>query len=608
MFGRQRKLFQPLLACLFLAGLPLNSQTAQNSQTPQIGTVKKGAIRLDIRSSGKTIADEIAKPRINGLKVPVTSLNISPAQVPTIGALPPATDNELVNDPNQDNIQIFSGTRSFVHSTESETAIVRAKGNLIAAYNSSANAIVAPNPNGPGLVFVQILIGAYSVSKDNGETWTSAFFPPVPGSSFTFGDPALAVAPDGTVYFSQLGTDAAGNGTVQVNRSTDGGVTWSPGIVVAIDNGSDKEWIAAGPDGAVYVTWTSFQNDGSAQLRFAKSTDRGSTWKSRTIYAPSTHPDLKSPQNQLQFTQPTVDQVTNRLYIPFLHFGGSDQDFIQILVSDDGGAHFRFTSFRIPGAPLPTVLPITTPGDLNECGASPTGTTPPFVANVRQTIHSGPALGGSFTGLPRWAHATRLITQPAFFARAGRLYLAWNNSNSNRIGDKNVGSRILFIRSNDGGKTWSKQIQANPSRSSDLYHVLPSLTAEESADTNEVRIAYYTQHTDGTVDVDLAASNDGGATFPIAASRRLTTTHFGLPPTNTPLPTAANPFQTTNYDRVIAECYALGEYLGVRMVNEQIYAVWGDDRRFIRQPVSKFDPISGQVHPQEDVFFQQLQD
>jgi hypothetical protein len=94
MFGRQRKLFQPLLACLFLAGLPLNSQTAQNSQTPQIGTVKKGAIRLDIRSSGKTIADEIAKPRINGLKVPVTSLNISPAQVPTIGALPPATDTE----------------------------------------------------------------------------------------------------------------------------------------------------------------------------------------------------------------------------------------------------------------------------------------------------------------------------------------------------------------------------------------------------------------------------------------------------------------------------------------------------------------------------------
>ncbi len=65
-----------------------------------------------------------------------------------------------------------------------------------------------------------------------------------------------------------------------------------------------------------------------------------------------------------------------------------------------------------------------------------------------------------------------------------------------------------------------------------------------------------------------------------------------------------NPYNTTNYDRDIAQCYALGEYLGVRIANEQTYAVWGDTRRLIHQPVSSLDPISGQVHPQEDVFFQ----
>jgi hypothetical protein len=116
-------------------------------------------------------------------------------------AAPPALalDNELVNDPNHDNIQIFPGTRPYVHATESETAIVKAKGNLIAAYNTSENDLVASNPSGPGLVFLQLLTGEYSLSRDNGETWTSAAYPPVPGSSFTFGDPALAVAANCTV-------------------------------------------------------------------------------------------------------------------------------------------------------------------------------------------------------------------------------------------------------------------------------------------------------------------------------------------------------------------------------------------------------------------------
>ena len=355
-------------------------QAATVAPVSRLGSVAKGAVQIDIRSSGRTIADDIARPRVNGFTVSPSLLNIRPIGTPT-GALSLALDNELVNDPNADNIQIFPGIMPFIHSTQSETSLVKAKGNLIAAYNDSASAIVGPNPSGPGLVFLQLLFGAYSVSKDNGETWSSAFFPPVPGSSFTFGDPVLAVAPNGTVYFSQLGADAKGNATVQVNRSTDGGITWSPGIVVAIDPGSDKEWMAVGPGGVVYVTWTSFQVDGSAQLKLAKSTDGGNTWHSRTIFAPSSNKNPKRPQNQLSFTQPTVDQVTGRLYIPFLHFSNSDQDFIQILVSDDQGAHFSFLNFNVAGAPLPTVLPITTPGDLNECGVF-LGVTGPGDAGV----------------------------------------------------------------------------------------------------------------------------------------------------------------------------------------------------------------------------------
>jgi hypothetical protein len=621
---RVRNIFiMPTLIAILASPVAAAAQNqAAAAPTPRSGAVVKGTVNIDVRSSGKIVSDDMARPRLNGLKVPASSLNISPAEASAMASsLALALDNKMVNDPNQDNIQIFPGTMPFLHATESELSLVKAKGNLIAAYNNSSSAIVAPNPSGPGLVFLQLLFGAYSVSKDNGKSWTSAYFPPVPGSTFTFGDPVLAVAPNGTAYFSQLGADAKGNSTVQVNRSTDGGITWSPGIVVAIDPGSDKEWMAVGPDGVVYVTWTSFQNDGSSQLRFAKSTDEGKTWHSRTIYAPGPNKNPAFPQNALSFSQPTVDQVTGRLYIPFLHFSNSDQDFIQILVSDDEGAHFSFLNFKVPGAPSPTLLPITTPGDLNECGVftgsslgpivgdaalvpKASSAAPQFFPNVRLTIHSGRPFGGSFTGLPRWEHATRLITQPAFFARAGKLYLAWNNSNSNTVADNDAGSRILFTRSTNGGKTWSKTIQASPTRSADLYHIHPSLTAEEASDTNEVSIAYYTQHTNGTVDVDMATSYDSGVTFAPSATRRLTSTHFGLPPTNVPIPSKANPFDTTNYDRVVAQCYALGEYLAVRTVDEQTYAAWGDDRRSIHEPQNNFDPLSNQTHPQEDVFFQ----
>ena len=121
-----------------------------------------------------------------------------------------------------------------------------------------------------------------------------------------------------------------------------------------------------------------------------------------------------------------------------------------------------------------------------------------------------------------------------------------------------------------------------------------------------VHIAYYTQHSNGTVDVDMANSENRGNTFSSEGTVRITSTSFGLAPTNIPLPVVGNPFNTTNYDRQIAQCYCLGEYLNVRSQNNQVFALWGDGRNTVTQPVNPLDPISGQIHPQEDVFFQAL--
>ena len=115
-----------------------------------------------------------------------------------------------------------------------------------------------------------------------------------------------------------------------------------------------------------------------------------------------------------------------------------------------------------------------------------------------------------------------------------------------------------------------------------------------------MHISYFTQHSNGTVDLDMSNSHDGGTTFPASRVVRVSSQSFNLPPTNNPLGGIA----ATNYDRQIAVCYGLGEYQGLTTANGRVYSAWGDASNLITQPVNPLDPISGQEHPQQDVFFQ----
>jgi hypothetical protein len=126
------------------------------------------------------------------------------------------------------------------------------------------------------------------------------------------------------------------------------------------------------------------------------------------------------------------------------------------------------------------------------------------------------------------------------------LYLAWTNSTSLAFGDPAAGSNILFIRSLDGGNS-----------------------------------------------------------FPIDRTLRVTSMSMNLPPTSIRL-TNAPLFNATNYDRQVQVCDALGEYQSVFAANGSAHVGWGDTRNQITEPVNALDPISGQTHPQEGVFFQEV--
>jgi hypothetical protein len=143
----------------------------------------------------------------------------------------------------------------------------------------------------------------------------------------------------------------------------------------------------------------------------------------------------------------------------------------------------------------------------------------------------------------------------------------------------------------------------------DPHHVHPSLTISGDREGgNQVQISYYTQHADNSLDLVMSTSDDGGKTFRADRTVEISSSPFALPPTNIPIPSKTQPFAVTNYDRVIAPCYALGEYQSVKSTQGSVYVLWGDSRNTLTEPTNKLDPISGQTHPQEDVFFQRLKE
>jgi hypothetical protein len=200
-----------------------------------------------------------------------------------------------VNDLALDNIQFFPNAlpqpqRPYEFSIQSETSAASFGNNVVVGFNNSADQPVVLTPQNT-VAFQHRFLSGVGVSHDGGQTFTEYSLPPIPGSPFTFGDPALTVDRNGNFYYASLGADAGGNALIFVGKSADGGTSFGPGVTVAVDPGSDKEWIAAGPDPLeplrdnVYVTWTSFGAN-NAVLKLGRSTDGGQTWTVSTVYAP----------------------------------------------------------------------------------------------------------------------------------------------------------------------------------------------------------------------------------------------------------------------------------------------------------------------------------
>jgi hypothetical protein len=336
-----RKSMWIILSMLFVAmGLSQFAQAApQSDHFKALGPDKSQAREDSLFSPTDFEAAAASHPDPNGLtffslcrRAPFTSTTLySPISGANVDAIVGDTTFTLVD-----------GTQCYEPQNEQ---------NIVVNPTNNQNVVTSANDYRYGF---QALI---YYSTDGGSTFTDVLLPgwdPATGGSGLFkhvqagGDPVLAFAPDGTLYYSALVYDFSfANRTpsgVGVAVSRNGGATWSAPVMVhyeaAINNFfNDKEWIAAGASGNVYVTWTLFKSNKpngyiSSNIVEAVSHDYGATWSSPIAVSDSAHPFD-------QGSSPAV-ALDGTIYVAYEGNQASDvtKDQIVLARSTDGGLTF----------------------------------------------------------------------------------------------------------------------------------------------------------------------------------------------------------------------------------------------------------------------------
>jgi hypothetical protein len=147
---------------------------------------------------------------------------------------------------------------------------------------------------------------AFARSTDGGRTFSAPLtLPGGPASGYNAWDPAIAVAPNGTVYAAWM-ISHSDQWYPVVAASTDHGRTFTQvGALVPPDekNWGDRDFLAVGPDGTLYLTWdygpdrksVTFLCSSTGSCGYAtgqlneviqRSTDGGKTWSAMTPVSP----------------------------------------------------------------------------------------------------------------------------------------------------------------------------------------------------------------------------------------------------------------------------------------------------------------------------------
>jgi hypothetical protein len=303
-----------------------------------------------------------------------------------------------------------------------------------------------------------------------------------------WGDPCVVFDADGSLYFGHLSwpnqepTDWIDR--IVVQKSTDGGVTWSDGVGVGHNppKDQDKEWLAVDLTGSLhhnnlYMAWTEFDKVNSAdpndstRIVFSRSTDHGITWTA-PIRISETGGGCHDGDTTVEGAVPAVGP-NGEVYVSW-----AGHELIYFDKSLDGGVTF---------------------------GSDVTVTTQPggweFDVPGIYRCNGFPVTACDVSNSPYQGH----------------VYVAWSDQR-----DGLTDTNVYIIKSTDGGATWGPVIQVNDDTSG-RHQFFHWLTIDPF--TGYIYLVFYDRRTTigNHTEVYVAQSEDGGATF---TNYKISTTSF----------------------------------------------------------------------------------
>ena len=281
---------------------------------------------------------------------------------------------------------------------------------------------------------------AFSRSTDGGAHFGKPLsVPGSVGSNTNAWDPAITVGPDGTVYAAFMIAHGSQWFPV-VAASFDHGVTFpqvSSLVPPDAKNWGDRDFIAVGPDGTVYVTWDYGPNrtsvtdicaangscaflTGDLNAVMQRSTDGGKTWSAIIPISPG--------------------------------FPASGGDLAPLVVEPNGRVDVLYQGYRITNTTTYTMDPavsyFTSSTDRGSTWSTP--------------IAVGAAVGTM--SLSEW-----WIDDDIGIDDGGNLYATWDTQGTNADGSPNDIGWLSF--STNHGRSWSTPVQA-PSEESNVPHIM----------------------------------------------------------------------------------------------------------------------------------------
>lgn len=385
--------------------------------------------------------------------------------------------------------------------TQSESSIAVRGNNVIVSFND-----IAESRNTCG----------YSFSTDGGNTFEQRSIPE-PIDQINLGDGVVAYGPNGELYYALLALKGSNfNSLVGVTKSTDNGATFQ-GLGDASNtlnnevNFHDKEWIAVdntntATKGNVYASWTVFGATDTF-IAVSTSTDGGQTFSSPINISGNINFGV---QGSMPMVGPNGEVYVAFSAIEIL--GGAVISSVSLVKSIDGGKTFTLSK-RIAETNMFPFFSVTG-GDGVRCNGFPSVSVD----------------------------------------KEGRVHIAYADSSRAAVEDR---SDIYYIRSTDGGTTFSQPLKVNDDITG-TTQINPSVAV---AGDGTVAIRWWDRRNDtvndSLTDVYMAFSKDNGASF--GKNFRITDHNWVFSPT-----------ETSDYH---------GDYDGLVADESNFYMSWSDERR-----------------------------